>query len=89
MSRDEVVSFLLSGFVKNFERLQQETCFIPKLKLVINTNYLPTITGDTVFSSCRINVISFDRHFEPQEQDKDLKNRYNRLAKGQIGLEMV
>lgn len=54
---------------------QRETTFIPKFKLVVNTNFLPTITDDTVFSSGRINVISFDRHFEPQEQDKDLKNR--------------
>lgn len=54
---------------------QREFSFIPKFKLVINTNYLPTITDDTVFSSGRINVVSFDRHFEPQEQDKDLKNR--------------
>ena len=54
---------------------QREFSFIPKFKLVINTNYLPTITDDTVFSSGRINVISFDRHFEAQEQDKDLKNR--------------
>lgn len=54
---------------------QREFSFIPKFKLVINTNYLPTITDDTVFSSGRINVVSFDRHFEAQEQDKDLKNR--------------
>ena len=54
---------------------QRETTFIPKFKLVVNTNFLPTITDDTVFSSGRINVISFDRHFELQEQDKDLKNR--------------
>lgn len=54
---------------------QREFSFIPKFKLLINTNYLPTITDDTVFSSGRINVISFDRHFEPHEQDKDLKNR--------------
>ena len=54
---------------------QRETTFVPKFKLVINTNFLPTITDDTVFSSGRINVVSFDRHFEPQEQDKDLKNR--------------
>ena len=54
---------------------QREFSFIPKFKLVINTNYLPTITDDTVFSSGRINVISFDRHFEPQEQDKNLKSR--------------
>lgn len=54
---------------------QREFSFIPKFKLVINTNFLPTITDDTVFSSGRINVISFNRHFEPQEQDKNLKNR--------------
>lgn len=54
---------------------QREFEFIPKFKLVINTNYLPTITDDTVFSSGRINVISFDRHFEPHEQDKHLKDR--------------
>lgn len=54
---------------------QREFSFIPKFKLVINTNYLPTIADDTVFSSGRINVISFDRHFEPQEQDKHLKDK--------------
>ena len=54
---------------------QREFTFMPKFKLVINTNYLPTITEDTVFSSGRINVISFDRHFEPHEQDKHLKDK--------------
>ena len=54
---------------------QREFSFIPKFKLVMNTNYLPTIADDTVFSSGRINVISFDRHFEPQEQDKHLKDK--------------
>ncbi|MDE7323757.1 MAG: DNA primase [Lachnospiraceae bacterium] len=54
---------------------EREFEFVPVFKLLINTNYLPQILDDTVFSSGRINVISFDRHFEPQEQDKDLKNR--------------
>ena len=54
---------------------QREFSFIPKFKLVINTNYLPTITDDTVFTSGRINVISIDRHFEPEEQDKHLKDK--------------
>lgn len=54
---------------------QREFSFIPKFKLVINTNYLPTITDDTVFTSGRINVISFDRHFELEEQDKHLKDK--------------
>lgn len=54
---------------------QREFTFIPKFKLVINTNYLPTIADDTVFSSQRINVVSFDRHFKPEEQDKRLKEK--------------
>ena len=54
---------------------QREFSFIPKFKLVININYLPAITDDTVFTSGRINVISFDRHFEPEEQDKHLKDK--------------
>lgn len=54
---------------------QREFTFIPKFKMLMNTNYLPTITDDTVFSSGRINVISFDRHFEPHEQDKSLKQK--------------
>ena len=54
---------------------QREFTFIPKFKLVINTNYLPTITDDTIFSSGRLNVITFDRHFTPEEQDKNLKEK--------------
>lgn len=54
---------------------EREFEFTPVFKLVINTNYLPQVLDDTVFSSGRINVISFDKHFEPHEQDKNLKNK--------------
>lgn len=54
---------------------QREFSFIPKFKLVINTNYLPMVTDDTVFSSGRINVVTFDRHFELHERDMKLKNK--------------
>lgn len=54
---------------------QREFNFIPKFKLIINTNYLPQITDETLFTSGRINVVSFDRHFEPHEQDKKLKEK--------------
>nr|UVY17297.1 MAG: D5 N terminal like protein [Bacteriophage sp.]UWD54645.1 MAG: D5 N terminal like protein [Bacteriophage sp.]UWF86772.1 MAG: D5 N terminal like protein [Bacteriophage sp.] len=57
------------------ELYQREFSFIPKFKLIINTNYLPVVTDDTVFSSGRINVISFNRHFSENEQDKNLKDR--------------
>lgn len=49
--------------------------FIPHFHLFINTNYLPLIQDDTLFSSGRVNVITFDRHFTPAEQDKTLKER--------------
>lgn len=54
---------------------EKEFEFYPIFKLFINTNYLPQIADDTIFSSGRINVITFDRHFEPKEQDKHLKDR--------------
>ena len=59
---------------------QREFNFIPKFKLLINTNYLPQITDETLFTSGRINVVSFDRHFEPSEQDKKLKNKLREPA---------
>ena len=54
---------------------EREFEFIPVFKLVINTNYLPVVTDDTLFSSERVKVITFDRHFEPEEQDRQLKGR--------------
>lgn len=54
---------------------EREFEFIPVFKLVINTNYLPVVTDDTLFSSERVKVISFDRHFSPEEQDRTLKKR--------------
>lgn len=54
---------------------EREFEFIPHFKLFINTNFLPLITDDTLFTSGRINVITFDRHFEPHEQDRGLKDR--------------
>lgn len=49
--------------------------FYPMFKVFINTNYLPTIDDNTVFDSGRVNVITFDRHFSANEQDKNLKNK--------------
>ena len=54
---------------------EREFEFEPYFKLFINTNFLPLIGDDTLFSSGRINVIYFNRHFEPHEQDKTLKDK--------------
>lgn len=57
---------------------EREFQFRPVFTLFINTNYLPLVSDDTLFSSGRVKVISFDRHFEPEEQDETLKPRLRR-----------
>ena len=50
--------------------------FRPNFKIFINTNHRPNITDLTLFDSGRIKIIPFDRHFEENEQDKDLKTTF-------------
>lgn len=50
----------------------------PQFKLFISTNHLPGIKDPTLFSSGRIRLIRFDRHFAPAEQDKTLKTFFAR-----------
>ena len=52
--------------------------FSPKFKLYINTNYLPVITDMTLFSSGRVVIIPFERHFDDSEQDKSLKREFSK-----------
>lgn len=47
--------------------------FYPQAKFFVNTNYLPKVTDATIFSSGRVKVLLFERHFEPHEQDAGLK----------------
>lgn len=54
---------------------QDEIEFTPQFKLIMNTNYLPQIGDPSLFSSGRVNVVTFDRHFEEHEQDKELKDK--------------
>ncbi len=54
--------------------------FKPDFKLYINTNHLPQVTDVTLFTSGRVKVIPFERHYEEDEQDKGLKGE---LAKAE------
>jgi putative DNA primase/helicase len=46
----------------------------PQFKLFINTNHLPSVTDATLFSSGRVKIIPFERHFRESERDDGLKN---------------
>lgn len=47
--------------------------FIPSFKLFMATNHRPYIQDDSVLQSHRIRVIPFERHFNAEEQNKNLK----------------
>ena len=49
--------------------------FTPAFSLVMNVNYLPLVVDPTLFTSGRVMVLPFDRHFTEEEQDKGLKAR--------------
>ena len=48
--------------------------FIPSFKLFMATNHRPYIQDDSILQSHRIRVIPFERHFNAEEQDKNLKD---------------
>jgi len=50
--------------------------FRPQFKIFINTNYLPVVADTTLFSSGRLIIIPFERHFDENEQDKTLKQEF-------------
>lgn len=47
--------------------------FSPQFKLYVNTNYLPVITDMTLFSSGRVLIIPFNKHFEEWEPENPCK----------------
>jgi putative DNA primase/helicase len=54
---------------------EREFTFYPTFKIFMDTNHLPLVTDDDLFVSDRINIITFDRHFEEHERDTTLKDR--------------
>ena len=61
---------------------QNEFTFLPKFKMILNTNYLPSVTDSTIFKSGRVRVISFNKHFNESEQNKRLKDELKKEKDG-------
>jgi putative DNA primase/helicase len=55
---------------------QNSFSFVPQFTLWLETNHLPAVTDDTVFSSNRIYVIEFNEQFTENKQDKNLKELF-------------
>lgn len=52
------------------------TTFEPQFTMWLSCNNLPAVEDTSVFSSGRMRVIPFERHFGPGEQDRSLKARF-------------
>lgn len=71
-----LVKSLTGGDIITARRLFENSFeFKPQFTIFINTNYLPKVVDDTLFTSNRVNVITFDRHFSTTEQDPALKQK--------------
>lgn len=57
--------------------------FKPEFKIFIDTNYRPRVTDETLFTSGRVHVLPFERHFSADEQEKDLSEK---LAEEKSGI---
>lgn len=49
--------------------------FRAQFSIIMDANFLPTVTDTTLFTSGRVMVLPFERHFDEAEQDKGLKLR--------------
>jgi len=59
--------------------------FTPDFKIFLNTNHLPRTSDNTVFTSERVKLIPFEKHFTPDEQDTGLK-RFFRTPENMSGI---
>ena len=50
--------------------------FTPQFKMWLSCNSLPTVTDRSLFSSDRVRVIEFNRHFGEGERDTTLKSQF-------------
>ena len=65
---------------------KEEFEFVPQFKIMIDTNFLPRMTEDSIFTSDRLHLICFDRHFEMEERDIHLKDKLKHELSGIFNL---
>ncbi len=62
---DDIVARPLYGGIVQFK---------PVFKLIVSSNSKPTVADDSLFSSGRIKILPFTRHFKEEERDSNLKD---------------
>lgn len=74
---EEVIKQLTGGEKISTRNLYESpTTWLPQFTLWLSCNDLPTVRDKSLFASDRLRVIEFNRHFKPEEQDKNLKTLF-------------
>ena len=74
---EEVIKQLTGGEEITTRGLyEQPTTWLPQFTLWLSCNDLPAVRDKSLFSSDRLRVIEFNRHFAASEQDKTLKTLF-------------
>lgn len=73
---DDIVGRPLYGNILQFK---------PVFKLIVSANSKPTIADDSLFSSGRVKILPFTRHFPEEERDTGLKS-YFRTEEAKSGI---
>lgn len=71
-----LVKQLVGGDTITARKLNESSFeFIPNFKLIMNTNHLPEVYDNTIFSGDKMVIIPFRRHFSEEERDTTLKEQ--------------
>ena len=74
---EEVIKQLTGGEeIKARNLYESAITFLPQFTLWLSCNDLPAVNDRSLFASDRVRVIEFNRHFNEDEQDKNLKNEF-------------
>lgn len=60
--------------------------FVPQFKILINTNFLPTMSDDSIFKSDRLHLVEFTQHFDENNRDEHLKEKLQTEISGIFNL---
>lgn len=74
---EELIKQLTGGEAIKARNLHENPItYVPQFTLWLSCNDLPSVQDKSLFASDRVRVVEFNRHFSPEEQDKNLKAEF-------------
>lgn len=76
---EEMIKQITGGeVIKARAMYEMPIAFVPQFTLWLSCNDLPNVSDSSLFASDRLRVITFDNHFNSKQQDRTLKESFQR-----------